>query len=126
MLIEFMNVITVDKKPFMEDVRLNNQPANRQLRLKLTYINGETKTPIDLVIFNWAPKIEKFNLAISIDGEERTTNTKFIIKVSYDVFKRQINVNGKVDDTDLKLSISNVKELMELPKHLASFKKVEA
>lgn len=118
MLIEFLNVVSVDKKPFAENFRLNIQPANHQLRLKVTYINGEDKIPVDLVVFNWSPKIEKFTLGISIDGKEMTTGMNFLVRLSYDVLKRHIKLTGNVAGKDIKFNITSVKDFLEIPKEI--------
>ena len=70
MLIEFLDTILVNKTPVVENVRLNLQPMKCQLRLKLTYIEGEVKTPLDFVVFNWSPQLDKLALSIKIDGKE--------------------------------------------------------
>ena len=116
MLIEFLNVIYVDKKPMAENIRLNIQPLTHRLRLKITYISGEEKTPIDVVVFKWSPKLDKLALSITIDGKDMTTNTDFLIKLSYDVLKRQLKLTGRVGDEDVKIHITNIRDFMEIPK----------
>lgn len=117
MLVEIIdNAIYIDKTAIAENCRLNIQPKNHQLRLKITYINGEVKTPIDIVIFNWSPKLDKLALSISINGKEMTTDTKFLLKLKYDVFKRQLKLAGKVGSEDVNILIANIRDFIEIPK----------
>lgn len=119
MLVEFLDIISIDKKPFAENLRLNIQPESHQLRLKVTYINGDEKTPIDMVIFKWLPRIEKLNMSIMIDGKELISKTEFVVKMSFDIFKRQIKISGTVAGQDIKVTIRDFKELLEIPKQLS-------
>lgn len=130
MLIEFMDVISVDKKPFAENLRLNVQPKTKQLRLKVTYINDDVKTPVDIVVFKWVPNIEKLSFGITIDGKELTTETSFVIRLSFDAFKRQLKITGNVSGRDINMTVSNMKNVLEIPKAILpcfpNSKKVES
>ena len=119
MLVEFLNVISVDKKLFAENLRLNIQPETHQLRLKVTYISEEQKTPVDIVVFKWTPKLEKLNMAMVIDGKEMTTNTNFLLKLSYDIFKRQLKLSGNIAGNDVKVNITNMQDFLEIPKQIS-------
>ena len=120
MLIEFLNTVMIDKKPFAENVRLNIQPPNKQLRLKATYFDGEDKLPID-IMGKWTnPKIEKLSVSMIINGIDMTANKDFLLKINYDIFKWQGKVVGKVSGKDVEIQISSIKDLLEIPKYIKS------
>lgn len=104
----------------VENIRLNIQPMSRQLRLKATYLSGEVKTPVDLVVFNWTPKLDKLSLAISFYGKELTTNKDFLCKLSYDVFRQHVKLSGSIAGNDVKISINSMKDFIEIPKYLSN------
>jgi len=121
MLIEFLDTIQVDKAPFAENFRLNINVKERQLRCKVTYIaNDGKKIPIDLVVYRWALNFEKLSPGISFDGKELITGNDFSLKVSYDVMKRQVKVNGKIATKDIQLQLKNAKDFLEIPKVIAN------
>ena len=120
MLIEFPNTILIDKNPMVENIKINIQPDTHRLRLKATYLNGEEKTPVDIVIFNWQPKLDRLALSIIIDGREMGTNTNFLLKLKYDVIKRQLILSGNIGSDDIKSNITNIKDFLEIPKHVIS------
>jgi len=120
MLIEFLHQVTVDKTPLIENIRLNIQPMSHQLRLKAVYLNGEIKTPVDIVVFNWTPKLDKLSLAISIYGKELTTGTEFHCKLSYDVFRQQLKLTGNIAGKNMKIIIASMKDFLEIPKYLTN------
>jgi hypothetical protein len=120
MLIEFPNIISVDKNPMVENVKLNIQPESHRLRLKAAYLNGEEKTPVDIVIFNWQPKLDRLALSIIIDGREMTTNTNFLLKLKYDVIKRHLTLSGNIGSETIKTNINTAKDFLEIPKHIIS------
>jgi len=120
MLIEFLNQVTVDKVPLVENIRLNIQPLSHQLRLKAIYLNGENKTPVDFVVFNWTPKLDKLQLAILIYGKELTTGTEFHCKLSYDIFRKHMKLSGRIAGKDVKITIASMKEFLEIPRYITN------
>lgn len=121
MLIEFLSTISIDKKPFAENLRLNVDAKAKQLRLKVTYItNDGNRFPIDLVVFRWDLSLEKLSLSISFDGREMNTGNDFQIKFMYDVLRKQIKVVGKVSNRDLSIYVKSARELLEIPKAIAN------
>ena len=114
MIIEFLDTILIDKSPVADNLRLNIKPETRQLRLKLNWLNQDRNIPIDLVIYNWSPYIDKLKFNLSIDGKELTSNKSFIVDLSYDIFKRRIKVKGNIGEEDVKYTASNIKDLLEI------------
>lgn len=121
MIIEFLNVVMIDKQPFAENVRLNIQPTTKQLRLKATYFDDKGGSiPID-IIGRWTiPKIEKLSLSMNISGIDMITNKDYLLKINFDIFKWQAKVVGKVSGKDIKIQASSIKDLLELPKYIKS------
>lgn len=121
MLIECRNApITVDKQPFIQDLRLNIQ--GHQMRLKAIYVNGDSNIPIDLVVYKWSVKLDKFQLCIIVDTEELTTKTSAVLKLSYDVLKQRATVSGNIGDKHIKKHITGIKDFLEIPKAIMQSK----
>ena len=120
MLIEFLNnQVVIDKVPLIENFRMNVQPETRQLRVKATYL-GVVKTPVDLVVYKWTPGIDKFKLAISVNGIEMVSNNKFDVKIYFDIIKRKVKIMGSINNNPIEYDIHNIKEFMEIPYKLSS------
>ena len=118
MLIEFPQAISVDKNPLVKDIRLNVQAEKHQLRLKAEYIHGELVTPVDLVVFRWTPKLDKLSLSILIDGKELTTQTDFLIKLSYDVIRNNLKLSGNIAGKEIKKNLTSIQDFLEIPKYV--------
>lgn len=118
MFIDVPGLIQVDKQPLAENLKLNIIPEKCQLRFKAEYFNKDQKTPVDIVVFKWTPRLDKLCLAITVDGREMTTNTNFLIKISYDVIRRQLKISGNIHGREIKRYISSVAEILEIPKDI--------
>ena len=118
MLIEIPHMICIDKNPIVEQIRLNIQPKDHQLRLKATYTNDSNSIPVDIVVFKWTPKLDKLSLSLAIDGKELTTNSDFLIMISYNVIKRHIKLSGNVAGKSIDMTVASIKDFLEIPKLL--------
>lgn len=118
MLVEFLDSISIDKKPFIKNLRIKIDPQKHQLRLKAQYIIDNNDVPIDVIVFNWDLKFDKFNPILNIIGEERVTKNRFCLNISYNLFKQKLKVNGHVNGIEKSFNVNNIKDFLNIQKML--------
>lgn len=105
MLLEVQNnQILVDKKPFIEDFRINVDPSRQLLRLKTKYVMlNQEQESVDLALAYTKPQISLPLVVIELTGQELLRNIEFNLTLSFHLLKMRFHIKGrfggkKIDD----------------------------
>lgn len=123
MLLEFLEKpVMIDRKPVMQNFRLNLEHARRGLRMKAEFIdpNGGRPVPVDIAVYKYSDVgLERLSLAISLNGEEMLRKLKFDLKLSFDFFKRRWKLKGTFGQMPINREMDSIAQIFIVIQELA-------
>lgn len=105
--------IIIDKKSYLKDFKINIA-ANHQMRCKFIAITSKKDIPFDIVVYNWKFKLNIKTIFIDVTGIEMNSNKNINITVTYNIFSKDLRLNGTIDKTNINMQVDSFKRITQL------------
>ncbi len=104
--------ISIDKKEYLRDFRINI--LDHQMRCKFIAVTSNKDIPFDLVVYNWKFKLNIKTVSIDITAMEMNSNKNIQVNVSYNIFSKDLRMNGFIDKKNVDMKIDSFDRISQL------------